>query len=96
MQNLLTNTTIQLNTWYFFAATLDYTNGILTLYIDGKVVAQDTSFGGSTDATSAAVNIGRRRYSGGLLYTQGKIDDVRIYDRALSSDEVKRLYDLGR
>jgi Concanavalin A-like lectin/glucanases superfamily len=27
---------------------------------------------------------------------QGKLDDVRIYNRALSADEVKRLYNMGR
>jgi hypothetical protein len=26
----------------------------------------------------------------------GLIDDVRIYNRALSADEIKRLYNLGR
>lgn len=29
-------------------------------------------------------------------YFQGLIDEVRIYDRALSADEVKRLYNMGR
>jgi Concanavalin A-like lectin/glucanases superfamily len=26
----------------------------------------------------------------------GSIDDVRIYNRALSADEIKRLYNMGR
>ena len=32
----------------------------------------------------------------GDRYFDGQIDDVRIYDRALSKDEIKRLYDLGQ
>ena len=26
----------------------------------------------------------------------GQLDDIRIYNRALSADEIKRLYNLGR
>jgi arabinan endo-1,5-alpha-L-arabinosidase len=33
---------------------------------------------------------------GGVTAFNGKIDEVRIYNRALSADEVKRLYNLGR
>ena len=29
-------------------------------------------------------------------YLGGTIDDVRIYNRALSAEEVKRLYNIGR
>ena len=29
-------------------------------------------------------------------YWEGKLDDVRIYNRALSPDEIKRLYNVGR
>jgi hypothetical protein len=29
-------------------------------------------------------------------YFNGIIDDVRVYNRALSADEVKRLYNMGR
>ena len=33
--------------------------------------------------------------AGGELM-DGSIDEVRIYDRALSASEIKRLYDMGR
>ena len=29
-------------------------------------------------------------------YSNAKIDDVRIYNRALTPDEIKRLYTMGR
>ncbi len=34
--------------------------------------------------------------SNGSFYFPGTIDDVRIYNRALSASEVKQLYNLGR
>jgi hypothetical protein len=39
--------------------------------------------------------IGENAQSFGRQWT-GSIDDVRIYNRALSVDEIKRLYNLGR
>ena len=34
--------------------------------------------------------------SNGAVTFDGLIDEVRVYNRALSADEVKRLYNLGR
>ena len=39
--------------------------------------------------------IGRFNNSGIESCAKGKIDDVRIYNRALSATEVKKLYNLG-
>ncbi|HEY4714989.1 MAG TPA: LamG-like jellyroll fold domain-containing protein, partial [Candidatus Paceibacterota bacterium] len=41
--------------------------------------------------------IGARLTSGALsAFFNGTIDDVRIYNRALSATEIKQLYNLGR
>ena len=29
-------------------------------------------------------------------YMEGYMDDIRLYNRALSADEIKRLYNMGR
>lgn len=93
--------TIQVDRWYSLVATIDVTNNTLTLYVDGREVGEDVgSLVGNTDTSSSIVSIGRRNYSYpggyvGSLYTQGKIDDIRIYDRILSPAEIKRLYELG-
>ena len=58
------------------------------LYVDGK---PDSVFSGSDNiyniTADADVNIGRRS-SHEDRYLIGSIDDVRIYDRALSSEEM--------
>ena len=48
----------------------------------------------STGANTAIFEIGRNNALG--RYVAGTIDDVRIYNRALSAEEVKRLYNVGR
>src|ERR1051325_4157355 len=68
--------------WYQVVATLSSQG--MSLYLDGTLVAQN-----ATVTTSQG-------YSGWwrLADGQGIMDDVRIYDRALSSDEVVTLYQI--
>jgi len=61
------------------------------LYLDGELAAQDAD----TVAYNPAVNvfdIGRRGDASPQSYFNGVIDEVRLYDRALSQSEVKSLY----
>ena len=61
------------------------------LYLDGL---EDSTFSGDDDAYNLQpdtdVSIGRRATSGDR-YFPGSIDEVRIYDRALSAAEVAGL-----
>ena len=62
------------------------------LYIDGVLAATDTGTTLSTSGT-AALQVGA--YSSSNFF-DGQIDDVRIYNRALSAGEVNKLYQMGR
>lgn len=78
---------LALDTWYFVAVTYDQTTRLMTLYKDGVVV--DTGTAVSVDVTDATLQIGA--YNG--LYTWiGAIDDARVYDRALTAEQVAAMY----
>lgn len=67
----------------------------LYLYVDGKVNAIDKTGAEDPDApfddsVAAGMFIGG---SSGLGLFKGKMDDLRLYNYALSSDEIKKLYD---
>lgn len=69
--------------------------GTVIHYIDGVAEAPGGN-GGSTQAVNTSivadpVTIGRRKQGTALNYFSGKLDDVRIYDRALSATEVTQL-----
>jgi hypothetical protein len=68
----------------------------LSAYADGVLLGTDTS-GTYTPDTSDATEIGRIVRSGGSTFdwAKGSIDEVRVYNRALSADEIKRLYNMG-
>lgn len=82
------------NTPFFVVGVADqqeYPYGKLKLYINGVLENVSTSLGTQTLQATANFVIGCR--SGGTpFYSEGKIDEARIYDRALSSNEVQALY----
>jgi len=70
-------------------ATISYPEVIL--YLDGE---DDTRSGTSSNAFNIVSNYDvkiARQYSGSNRWFIGLIDDVRIYDRVLSADEIKNL-----
>ncbi|MHC4571635.1 MAG: LamG-like jellyroll fold domain-containing protein, partial [Planctomycetota bacterium] len=85
------NSTLQITdtNWHFIAATFE--SGILKIYIDGAD-RSGTKKGNisSIFASTEPLFIGQEN-SGG--YFNGLIDEVKIFDRALSSEEILQLYE---
>jgi hypothetical protein len=75
--------------WHHLAGTFD--GNEMVAYIDGSPVAQNTA-SGSIAVNDNNLYIGRSDPTAALNFFDGKLDDVRIYDRALSAEEVKHAY----
>jgi Tfp pilus assembly protein PilV len=73
--------------WHHYAGT--YNGSVINIYVDGVAVATTSDTGAIVD-TAGNLNIGR--YDGGSYNFNGAIDDVRIYNRALSRAEIATLY----
>ena len=75
------------NAWYHYVFT--YSDGYTSLFIDGKLI-------GTTDKHNINKSASKKLFFSGLGPSayHGKLDDVRIYNRALTKDEVKSLYDI--
>jgi hypothetical protein len=87
------DTLIQLNTWYFLVLT--YNGQSQRGYINGKLrVSQNVSLqlGNNADNMSIGWNSGNSSFP---YPVNGIIDDIRIYDRALSESEIQMLYHEG-
>src|SRR5207253_1061277 len=82
------NTVRALNTWYYVTGVYDATAGTLNIYVNG--VLDNGVLSGTVPPSQynapANVNVGQR--GGGYLF-QGTIDEVRIYNRALSPAEIQ-------
>ena len=78
--------------WYHLVGVRDIAAGKLSIYVDGKLSGSVGVLGNSTPTTGNFV-IGRGKFNGGPVdYLNGAVDETRLYDRALSSDEVATLY----
>lgn len=74
--------------WHQVIATYDGSS--MRIYIDGVLEATTSSITGAIDNDSSNVDIGRKADNN--QFFNGQIDDVRIYNRALSSEEVLSLF----
>jgi hypothetical protein len=75
------------NQWYHVALT--YKSGVgMTLYINGVLSASSASITGNIKPCSASEPL----YIGWFDYFKGMIDEVRIYPRSLTLDQVKQRY----
>jgi len=86
------NTIPSIGVWYHLVGTWDDANHLMTLYLNGQLVAmRDPGSGVHPFIDDAVLTIGQDSCcSDG--YLDGKIDDVRVYNRALSANEIKQLY----
>lgn len=82
-------TVVSMGMWHMVSIVSDGTN--LTVYLDG--VSDGTAVTGANLPTNAGVGIGGHTY--GPEYFNGVIDDVRVYNRALSPTEIRQLYNAG-
>jgi len=75
--------------------TLDYTNGIVTLYKDGVQIAQNTSFhsGGPTeDVESLAVTIGSHLATSNIYNFRGDLYEIATKKGVASSTEIDEFF----
>ena len=78
--------------WYHLAITYD--EGVTKTYVDGALEGTGNHVNSHADARNLQFNY-ESSVSDTYRYFLGKLDDVRIYSRALSAEEVSILYEMG-
>ncbi|SFR61831.1 LamG-like jellyroll fold domain-containing protein [Halogeometricum limi] len=82
-------TSLTSGTWIHAVATYDGSQ--MRIYKNGNEVASTSKSGNIDTSTSVPVALGSNPQDFGTL--DGRLDEVRIYDRALSQSEIDDLYD---
>jgi hypothetical protein len=77
--------------WHYLIFLRQYNQ--FKFYVDGE--SESIFFGSNSPLKNDELDLGRSLWSDAYYY-KGLIDDVRIYDRALSAEEVQALYNLGQ
>ena len=84
--------TFQRDEWYHLCGVFDPGSSKIYLYINGTTVQDTTINNTSILTTETNLQIGNDQNSGKDNGVKGAIDNVRIYNRALSPAEVNQLY----
>jgi len=89
------NSAISINTWYHVVGVLDRTTNTLKIIVNGFQTGSTPISELGTINPSNTLWIGRYNRDGRsrFEYFNGIIDEVRIYNRALTADEIKEHYE---
>lgn len=79
--------------WHHIVAVLDTENNTISIYIDGTLNISNTKSWNGIGTGSQTLRVGTSYNSANFI--DGSMDDVRIYNKALSSDEVSIIYRMG-
>lgn len=97
-----TNANISGSTWYHIVIVFDLTQAAAVdkaiIYVNNSIPTKTTNNGGSWPSifTSASSSVKIAKFGGSLpRFMNGLIDEVGIWDRDLTSDEVAELYNSG-
>ena len=82
-------TQLQTNVWYFFCTSFDTASNTLLTYLNG---AQDTSGSGAAVGGTSLTGFKIGGKVSNIAYFNGTIDEVKVYNRALTSSEIGALY----
>ncbi|MBT7402239.1 hypothetical protein HN777_00425, partial [Candidatus Woesearchaeota archaeon] len=85
------------NSWQYVTAVFDYENSRMKIYVDGVEVGSTTP-PSSLVSTSEPVTIGSRKSSSGSGYDlnfNGSIDEVKIFNRSLTANQILEEYSAG-
>ncbi|MEZ4156368.1 MAG: LamG domain-containing protein [Candidatus Paceibacterota bacterium] len=93
LSDTLIGTNVSIGEWTHLAFTYDSGTGQKIIYKNGSVAGTETSITGEIDGGTSNFQIGAR--GDGNQHFNGKVDEFRIYDRALSATEVAALYNAG-
>ena len=87
----INNTDLPLYKWTHVAVSADQDKKIVSVYMNGKKIGVLKNLK-DFEKHESSVLIGFQKDDN--VYFDGKIDDVRIYDRVLSDIEVRELYEM--
>ncbi|MFA7309454.1 MAG: LamG domain-containing protein, partial [Candidatus Paceibacterota bacterium] len=93
LNNIESTTNVADGRWHHVTY-VNHSNETGDLYVDGA--AEITGSSSSISAAAYKFTISSFMFGYSAKYTSGTVDDVRIYNRALSVTEVQQLYKMGK
>ena len=88
-------TSVALDRWHHLTCIADAPNNTKSIWLNGTKVAENINWTGTANVGfHDAFTLGAYHGGGTDHYFSGRLDDIRIYNRALSEEDVAALYEL--
>ena len=84
--------------WHCYGVVIDRGSGKISFFKDGRLQSEGTGVPPGITVTRD-IEIGRRAATGlegGFVYATTQIDDIRLYNRPLTAQEIRQMYIGGR
>jgi photosystem II stability/assembly factor-like uncharacterized protein len=92
-----TSTALNTGQWYYVAAVHDASERLLAIYVDGSEDVTHTYVQGETlDNPAGPLYIGAKTVNCSPDEFDGTIDEIRVYDFALSAEQIAQNYNNGK
>ncbi|MFH1723798.1 MAG: LamG-like jellyroll fold domain-containing protein [Elusimicrobiota bacterium] len=91
-QAFYANTRIEAGKWYHIVGTYDFSTRLAQLYVYGRLENQAIL---TSDKNFSNIPLAIGSYSVGYFPFNGVVDEVSLYNRALSPEEIMELYEAG-
>ena len=88
--------TVVVDKWQLATAVIDHEAQVIKFYLDGGLVGTSGDISDIGSLTNSNSVILGRFGTSDLYYFDGPIDDVRVYNRALSAAEIQAIYNATR
>jgi hypothetical protein len=84
-----------LDTWHHIAVTFDRATTTVVLYVDGATIATSTDFNPTVTGNEGLIGIGIQPYTDWDYVLDGLIDELAIFNQAITVEDVLRNYNAG-
>jgi hypothetical protein len=81
--------------WYHIAVVYDSTASNFTFYRDGVVTSQSLGVTDHPKASTQSVYIGRQNFGGNTMRFVGSIDELAVFSRQVTMQEIRQMYRRG-
>jgi hypothetical protein len=90
----VSNTVFDLNQWYFCVVAIEHSAGRVKFFINGQLdkTIIDSSITNYNFSSEATLKFGIERWLISQFFYNGNMDDIRIYNRVLTENEIQQLY----
>ena len=91
-ENDIVSGVLDINNWYHVLVTRSIESGLFTMYINSQITSQVSGFNYSFTNTNLPIRIGDQSCTSPEPNFDGKIDDIAIWNRMLTNEEIVSLY----